>query len=106
MSLVTDERAAPEGEGMPRPDAVDVGRVQRDIEQRLIRLQQQENSLWVFAVALLLGSLFAAFANGFLAIMSVASQEESLPDVKPAWWSDESEGEYSEDPVDGYPYDE
>lgn len=29
----------------------------------------------------------------------------SLPDVLP-WYSDESEGEYSDDPEDGYPYDE
>lgn len=30
----------------------------------------------------------------------------ALPDVGPAWWDDESEGVYSEDPEDGYPYDE
>lgn len=29
-----------------------------------------------------------------------------LPDLRPAWWSDESEGQYSDDPEDGYPYDE
>jgi hypothetical protein len=31
---------------------------------------------------------------------------EDLPDVGPAWWDNESEGTYSEDPEDGYPYDE
>jgi hypothetical protein len=30
----------------------------------------------------------------------------SLPDVGPAWWDNESEGVYSEDPEDGYPYDQ
>lgn len=30
----------------------------------------------------------------------------SLPDVGPAWWDNESEGVYSDDPEDGYPYDE
>jgi hypothetical protein len=29
-----------------------------------------------------------------------------LPDVGPAWWDNESEGVYSEDPEDGYPYDQ
>lgn len=29
----------------------------------------------------------------------------ALPDVDP-WWDNESEGVYSEDPEDGYPYDE
>ncbi len=30
----------------------------------------------------------------------------SLPDVGPAWWDNESEGVYSDDPEDGYPYDQ
>jgi hypothetical protein len=32
--------------------------------------------------------------------------EKELPDVGPAWWDNESEGVYSADPEDGYPYDE
>lgn len=31
--------------------------------------------------------------------------ENELPDVRPAWWDNESEGVYSEDPENGYPYD-
>jgi hypothetical protein len=29
-----------------------------------------------------------------------------LPDVRPAWWDNEADGVYSDDPEDGYPYDE
>ena len=30
---------------------------------------------------------------------------ESLPDLRPNWFDNESEGVYSDDPEHGYPYD-
>ena len=35
----------------------------------------------------------------------VYNNTNDLPDVK-QWWDNESEGVYSDDPEDGYPYDE
>jgi hypothetical protein len=38
--------------------------------------------------------------------MEYAAEMAELPDLRPAWWDNESEGVYSADPEDGYPYDE
>ena len=37
--------------------------------------------------------------------MSFYEIDHALPDVK-QWWDNESEEEFSDDPEDGYPYDE
>lgn len=34
------------------------------------------------------------------------NKKQTLPDVRPAWWDNESESVYSDDPEVGYPYDE
>ena len=52
----------------------------------------------------LLLNLFGAFVVAVI-IAALVCEEDEHPDVKP-WFHDESEGEYSDDPEDGYPYDE
>lgn len=47
-------------------------------------------------------TIFGAVVTGFIV---AALMCEEHPDVRP-WFHDESEGEYTEDPESGYPYDE